>query len=388
MNVRIGINPLTWTIDDLPEVGGETSLETCLTEARAAGFDGVELGCKFPRTAPELKAPLAPHGLALVSGWYSARPARARRGGGVRGDAAAPRTAVGARLRSAWWSPRRRAASTATARTRLSQRRSRAGATGRASRERLDELGARLQDVGLTLAYHHHMGTVVQTEDEVDRLMDSCDDAVGAPARYRPPDLRGRRSGAGRDAPRRAHRARALQGRAPRRARSGVSTATRVSSMPFSMASSPCPGDGSVDYRAVLAPIARAGYRGWLVVEAEQDPAVAPSAEYANLGYRNLRRLADGLPSHDDRDGAAASSAPRAAALLRPFRGLRRRARLSAPDGRPDGRRRHARLRSRSGAARAASSTSLSSIRPIRVSQRRKRARRCARAPRTTSRCA
>ena len=53
------------------------------------------------------------------------------------------------------------------------------------------------------------------------------------------------------------------------------------------------PGDGSVDYPAVLAPIARAGYGGWLVVEAEQDPAVAPSAEYANLGYRNLRRLAD-----------------------------------------------------------------------------------------------
>jgi inosose dehydratase len=53
------------------------------------------------------------------------------------------------------------------------------------------------------------------------------------------------------------------------------------------------PGDGSVDYPAVLAPIARAGYDGWLVVEAEQDPAVAPSAEYANLGYRNLRRFAD-----------------------------------------------------------------------------------------------
>ena len=71
MSIRIGINPLTWTIDDLPEVGGETSLETCLTEAKAAGFQGVELGCKFPRTAPELKAALAPHGLALVSGWYS-----------------------------------------------------------------------------------------------------------------------------------------------------------------------------------------------------------------------------------------------------------------------------------------------------------------------------
>jgi len=73
MNVRLGINPLTWTIDDLPEVGGDTPLETCLGEAHAAGFEGVELGCKFPRTAPELRAALAPHGLALVSGWYSAR---------------------------------------------------------------------------------------------------------------------------------------------------------------------------------------------------------------------------------------------------------------------------------------------------------------------------
>jgi inosose dehydratase len=53
------------------------------------------------------------------------------------------------------------------------------------------------------------------------------------------------------------------------------------------------PGDGCVDYPATLAPIARAGYRGWLVVEAEQDPSVAPSAVCATLGYRNLRRFAD-----------------------------------------------------------------------------------------------
>ncbi len=91
MSVRIGINPLTWTIDDLPEVGGETSLETCLTEARAAGFEGVELGCKFPRTAPELKAALAPHGLALVSGWYSAGLLLRDADGGIRGNAAASR---------------------------------------------------------------------------------------------------------------------------------------------------------------------------------------------------------------------------------------------------------------------------------------------------------
>jgi inosose dehydratase len=73
MNVRIGINPLTWTNDDLPELGDNNSLETCLTEAKLAGYDGVELGRKFPRDAKVLDPMLKKHGLSLVSGWYSAR---------------------------------------------------------------------------------------------------------------------------------------------------------------------------------------------------------------------------------------------------------------------------------------------------------------------------
>ena len=73
MVVRLGINPLTWTNDDMPELGGATPLETCLAEARLAGYAGVELGNKFPRTAEALRPVLARHGLALVSGWYGAR---------------------------------------------------------------------------------------------------------------------------------------------------------------------------------------------------------------------------------------------------------------------------------------------------------------------------
>jgi inosose dehydratase len=293
MSVRLGINPLTWTIDDLPEVGGETSLETCLTEAGAAGFAGVELGCKFPRTVPELKAALAPHGLALVSGWYSANL--------LGRDAAAEFAAM---------QPHRDlllalgcnvvvVAETTRCihgerRTRLSQRPVLAAADWPQFAARLEELGAMLQDAGLTLAYHHHMGTVVQTEDEVDRLMDSCDDSVsllldtghltfagGDPARA-----------AARHAARIAHvhckdiRPAVLQ----RCLNRDSSFLDAVLDGVFTV-----PGDGCVEYPAVLAPLARAGYRGWLVVEAEQDPSVAPSAKYANLGYRNLRRLADGV---------------------------------------------------------------------------------------------
>lgn len=291
MSVRIGINPLTWTIDDLPEVGGETSLETCLTEARAAGFEGVELGCKFPRTAPELRAALAPHGLALVSGWYSTNL--------LLRDAADEFDAMRSHreLLSALGCDVVVVAETTRCihgerGTRLSQRPVLAAADWPRFAERLEELGARLGDAGLRLAYHHHMGTVVQSEDEVDRLMDSCDDSVsllldtghltfagGDPARA-----------AARHADRIAH-VHCKDVRRPVLARSlnrDSSFLDAVLDGVFTV-----PGDGSVDYAAVLGPIARAGYRGWLVVEAEQDPAVAPSAEYANLGYRNLRRLAD-----------------------------------------------------------------------------------------------
>src|SRR5687768_18211212 len=71
--VRIGINPLTWTNDDLPELGDDNSLETCLAEAKQAGYEGVELGRKFPRDAAVLGPILNGFQLNLVSGWYSAR---------------------------------------------------------------------------------------------------------------------------------------------------------------------------------------------------------------------------------------------------------------------------------------------------------------------------
>ena len=72
VSVRIGANPIGWSNDDLRELGGATPLETCLSEARAAGFEGMELGHKFPRQPDALRATLARFGLALVSGWYSA----------------------------------------------------------------------------------------------------------------------------------------------------------------------------------------------------------------------------------------------------------------------------------------------------------------------------
>src|SRR4051812_9183836 len=72
MTVRIGANPIGWSNDDLRELGGATPLETCLAEAKEAGFEGMELGHKFPREPRALQEVLGRFGLALVSGWYSA----------------------------------------------------------------------------------------------------------------------------------------------------------------------------------------------------------------------------------------------------------------------------------------------------------------------------
>ena len=72
MSVKLGIAPIAWSNDDMPELGGETSLETCLSEARQAGFTGVESGGKFPRTSDELIPILNKFDIKLCSGWYGA----------------------------------------------------------------------------------------------------------------------------------------------------------------------------------------------------------------------------------------------------------------------------------------------------------------------------
>ena len=240
MGVRLGINPLTWTIDDLPEVGGETRLETCLTEASAAGYRRRRARLQVPAhragTQGCARAARPRARLRLVQ----REPAGTRRRRRVRGDAPAPRTAVGARLRGRGGRRRRRAASTATAARDCRSGRVLAADDWPRFAERLEELGARLrgQRPRARLPSPHGHG-------RADRGRGGPADGRlrrdGRPAaRHRAPDLRGRRSRARRDAPRRAHRARALQGRAPRGARRAASIATRVSSTPCWTACSRC----------------------------------------------------------------------------------------------------------------------------------------------------
>ena len=293
MSIRIGINPLTWTNDDLPSLGAETSLETCLREVRAAGYTGVELGNKFPRVAAELAPILRAHDLALVSGWYSGRL--------MQRDVEAEWDSMSAHFEllraldcEVMVFAEVSRCTHGNQRAPLSQRPHMSGAEWPMFSERLNRLAERMHREGLRLAYHHHMGTLVQSQQDVIELMSRTSTAVGllldtghlTYARAHPAAL------ADQFAQRIVH-VHCKDVRAPvlERVRNRDSSfLDAVLDGVFTV-----PGDGVVDYRAVLSPIAKAGYRGWLVVEAEQDPAIATPAVYARMGFEHLAPLATEL---------------------------------------------------------------------------------------------
>ncbi|HEX6978940.1 MAG TPA: myo-inosose-2 dehydratase [Alphaproteobacteria bacterium] len=287
MDVRIGINPLTWTNDDMPELGGNTPLEVCLAEARQAGYDGIELGNKFPRDELVLRPILARHGLALISGWYSARLLERSAADEIAAveshlallAAMGCTTMVFAEVTGCVHGDRR---------VPLSRRPRLTDDQWPILAARMTEVARHLAARGVRLAYHHHMGTVIETEAEIDRLMALTGPEVGLLLDT------GHLTYAGGDpvALARRHAARIVHVHCKdvrpevlaQAKRDDWSFLDAVLAGVFTV-----PGDGCVDYPGVLRILSEAGYRGWLVVEAEQDPAKAHPLTYARMGHDYLR---------------------------------------------------------------------------------------------------
>jgi inosose dehydratase len=286
MSVRIGINPITWSNDDLPELGGETPLETCLREAHEAGYIGIELGNKFPRASAALRPLLDRHGLALISGWYSGRLLERTAAEEIR--AVEPHLRLLSEMGSAVMVFAETTGSVAGERGRPVSRRPRiVQSQWPRFAERLTTVADHLAERGVRMAYHHHMGTVVETEGEIDRLMGSTGESVGLLLDT------GHLAYAGADP---ASVARRHVSRIDhvhcKDVRSDVLTAVRGGDRSFLDAVVAgvftVPGDGAVDFAAVLGVLKSTGYEGWLVVEAEQDPAKAHPLTYARMGHRYL----------------------------------------------------------------------------------------------------
>jgi inosose dehydratase len=289
MTIRIGINPLTWTNDDLPSLGADTPLDTCLSEGKQAGFAGFELGNKFPRDAAILGPILDSHQLKLVSGWFSGQLLSSS----VDEEIAAIQEhlqllkTLGATvmvycevtgcIHGAQDTP-------------ISQRPIMPAEQWPEFGEKLSAVAQYCQEQGVQLAYHHHMGTVVQSAADIDNLIEHTSEAVGLLLDT------GHLTYAGDDplAVQQRHASRinhvhCKDIRADVLADSlnrNLSFLDSVLNGVFTV-----PGDGCIDYPSLFSALKNSDYKGWLVVEAEQDPAIANPLTYATMGASNLRQL-------------------------------------------------------------------------------------------------
>lgn len=284
MAVRIGANPIGWSNDDLRSLGGATPLAVCLSEAHEAGFEGMELGHKFPREADALRAVLSAHGHVLVSGWYSCYLLERS----VEEELVALRPHLDL-LKALGSTVLVLAECTGCVHGEQDKP---IEARRKISAEEWPELGRRLTALaeatkaeGVQVAYHYHMGTAIQTEDEVHAMMAHTGPAFGLLLDT------GHATFAGIDPVALAKRYRErifhVHCKDVRRAVMEQSLAGNWSFLNSVIAGVyTVPGDGCVDFPGVLA--ALPGYTGWLVVEAEQDPEKAHPLTYAKLGFANL----------------------------------------------------------------------------------------------------
>ena len=290
MSIRFGVSPIAWVNDDMPELGGATPVETILADARDIGFSGVELGGKFPKDPAALKALLGGYGLQLVGGWFS--------GNLLAHDVDAEIAAAQAHLTllkamgsTVWVHAETSNAIHGDKATPLSGTPRLDGAGWTLFGDRLTRFADYIAGEGLRFAYHHHLGTVVERPEDLHAFMWATGEVVGLTVDTGHAAL----GGVDPVALMRAHPGRVAHVHckdirrdvfADVQAR-GQSFLDGVLAGMFTV-----PGDGGLDYGAVMRALADIGYAGWIVVEAEQDPAIADPRQYGELGLRTLEREA------------------------------------------------------------------------------------------------
>lgn len=289
--VKLGMAPLTWTNDDIPELGGEIAFEQCISEIALAGFTGCEVGTKFPKDPAILRPALELRGLTICNAWFSpylttksfeenktafikhceflkAMGAKVVGGGeqgrSTQGDITVP-----------VWSKK----------PDFTQNEWKHLTNG------LNELGKiSLEEYGIRFCYHHHMGTGVQTMEETDRLLNetkpeyvflnydsghfyfSFEDPLKAMKKYM-------------SRIRHVHLKDVRPGERERCKENDMSFMNAVKSGVFTV-----PGDGVIDFPPIFRVLEENDYKGWIVVEAEQDPAKAHPLTYAKMARQFIRK--------------------------------------------------------------------------------------------------
>lgn len=279
--VKLGIAPIAWTNDDMPDLGAENTFEQCISEMALAGFTGCEVGNKYPRNdIPALKKALSIRNMQICNAWFSSflitKPYEE-----VEKDFIEHITflkEMGAKVVG------------------ISEQGHSIQGTDKSIFEEkyimndeewdmlctgINKFGKVAKDMGIKLCLHHHMGTVVQTEAEIDRLMANTD-----------PEVFGLLFDSGHLAycgedymsvlKKYANRIRHVH---LKDIRPEMVKKVRDEHLSFlqgvRLGTFTVPGDGAIDFKPIFEVLEKTGYEGYVLVEAEQDPAIANPLEYA-----------------------------------------------------------------------------------------------------------
>ena len=288
MNINLGIAPIAWSNDDMPELGGDTPIETCLFEVKSVGYSGIELGGKFPRNPGTVKYLINKFNLYLPGGWYGSKLKEksieeewyamqsqiellkfvnssvfifADVSNSIQGE---PTVALSARpkLKDSEW---------------------------KSYCNKITEISKRLSDIGLPMSYHAHMGTIIQSEQDVDRLLDNTYDETSllfdtGHILFSKGDYESMLK-------KYVSRVNHVHCKDIRREVLNKSLLNDLSFRDsFLEGVFTVPGDGCINYKPLFKTLYNNKYTKWLVVEAEQDPKKANPLEYAKIGFNYLSK--------------------------------------------------------------------------------------------------
>nr|WP_295974569.1 myo-inosose-2 dehydratase [uncultured Bacillus sp.] len=293
MNAKIslGIAPIAWTNDDMPELGKENTFEQCISEMALAGYTGTEIGNKYPKDPEVLTSYLEPRGLSVASAWFSSflttKPFAetkdafiqhrdflhamgtkvivvSEQGHSIQGQMNTPVFTEKPVFTDSEWD---------------------------LFIKGLEALGELAHEKGMEIVYHHHMGTGVQTTEEIDRLMNHTDpnkvsllfdtghlvfsgeDPLAIYKKYK-------------DRIKHIHLKDIRKEKAEWVRKEQISFLEAVKAGTFTV-----PGDGMIDFKPIIDEILASDYKGWFVVEAEQDPAKANPFLYAKKARDYIKKI-------------------------------------------------------------------------------------------------
>ncbi len=287
LTAKLGIAPIAWWTDDLAELSDDVSLEECLAQAAEAGFTGMETGRRFPMNMAELGPILDRFGISVCGGWFS--------GLLLDGDIAAEKDRIAEQMAFFKAAGAPCIVYGETARSIQGVRAAPLATKPKLTETEIAAYGRKMSDFadwcageGVPIAYHHHMAAAIETEAELDLFMKHS----SVPLLF---DT-GHMAFAGGDVMRviethhsritHVHTKDVRQGVIDGLARTRESFLDAVIKGAFTV-----PGDGSLDFEAIVRALADKGYEGWFVVEAEQDPKANPPLEMAKKGHRELERV-------------------------------------------------------------------------------------------------